>query len=53
MTGETFSMGSGRGGKLGDTMHDRFMPLKIGSLSERKIIAVSCSELHSAVVTCK
>lgn len=51
VTGEVFSMGSGRGGKLGDGIHDRYMPLKIGSLAEMKIIAVSCSELHSAVVT--
>ena len=44
-------MGSGRGGKLGDDIQDRFMPLKIGSLAEKKIVALSCSELHSAVVT--
>ena len=52
-SGEIFSMGSGRGGKLGDDIHDRYMPLKIGSLAEKKIVALSCSELHSAVVTCK
>ena len=44
-------MGSGRGGKLGDDIHDRYMPLKVGSLAEKKIVALSCSELHSAVVT--
>ena len=48
-----FSMGSGRGGKLGDNIHDRYMPLKVGSLSEKKVDALACSELHSAVVTCK
>jgi len=52
-TGEIFSMGSGRGGKLGDNIHDRYMPLKIGSLAEKKVVALACSELHSAVVTCK
>ncbi|XP_066936467.1 uncharacterized protein [Clytia hemisphaerica] len=51
VTGEVFSMGSGRGGKLGDNIHDRYMPLKVGSLSEKKVVALSCSELHSAVVT--
>lgn len=51
VTGETFSMGSGRGGKLGDNIHDRYMPLKVGSLVDKKVVSIDCSELHSAVVT--
>lgn len=44
-------MGSGRGGKLGDNIHDRYMPLKIGSLVDKKVVSIDCSELHSAAVT--
>jgi len=50
--GELFSWGSGRGGKLGfGNIQDRFTPLKVGILEEKQITAISCSELHSALVT--
>lgn len=53
MAGEIFAWGSGRGGKLGmNNIQDRYMPLKIGPLTDKVVVSVGCSELHSAVVTC-
>ncbi|XP_065053483.1 uncharacterized protein LOC135682495 isoform X2 [Rhopilema esculentum] len=50
--GELFSWGCGRGGKLGHgDIQDRFTPLRVGALSEEKVVGISCHELHSAVVT--
>ena len=51
-SGELFSWGCSRGGKLGHgDVQDRFTPLKVRALSGVKVICVSCHELHSAAVT--
>ena len=51
-SGETFSWGSGRGGKLGvGNILDHYMPLKIGALADKIISYIACNDLHSAVIT--
>ena len=53
-SGELFSWGCGRGGKLGHgDIQDRFTPLKVRAFSKEKVICISCHELHSAAVTGK
>jgi len=51
-SGEVYSWGSGRFGKLGlGNILDHYMPLKIQSLSNVNISFVACGENHSAVVS--
>jgi len=51
-SGELFSWGCGRGGKLGHgDIQDRFTPFKVRAFSNEKVICISCHELHSAAVT--
>eukprot|EP00794_Sanderia_malayensis_P003524 gene3523-4025_t len=50
-SGELFSWGSGRGGKLGfGNIQDRFTPLKVATLADKKITCIACNELHSAAI---
>ena len=51
-TGELFTFGQGRYGKLGhDTQNNEWVPRRVEALVGKRVVQVSCGEKHTAVVT--